>query len=115
MTFDVMIGDQPVKMTALASTDRYYALIFGKDPIVEQAAADFGAGELISLMERMAFVMAKQAELEPAAMTRLTPIAYLEWLDNFERLDLMKAIVQIRMLYEGQKKPTSISKKKDDR
>ena len=111
MTVDIMIGDTPVKMKAMASTDRYYALIFGKDPITEQAAEGFGAGDLIPMMERMAFVMAKQVESDPAAMTNLTAMDYLAWLDSVERVDLIKAIPQIRALYEGQKLPKSAQKK----
>ena len=116
MVIDLKIGDQTFKAKAMASTDRYYMAIFGIDPIVEQAKPGFGAGDLISFMERMCFVMIKQAELDdPAKMTNLTAIDYLKWLDTVERSDLFAIIGDIRALYEGQKAPTSTQKKRAEK
>jgi hypothetical protein len=116
MVRDIKIGDQSFKAKAMASTDRYYMAIFGADPIVEQAMPGFGAGNLISMMERMCFVMVKQAEIDdPAEMTSLGQSDYLKWLDTVERTDLLKAIPKVRALYEGQKIPSSTQKKMVDK
>ena len=114
MVIDLQIGDQIVKAKAMASTDRYYMAIFGQDPIVEQATPGFSTGNLIGMMERMCFVMIKQAELDdPNAMTSLSQSDYLSWLDTVERSDLLEAIPRVRALYEGQKLPSSTQKKMD--
>ena len=107
----IKLGDRAVEMKATASTDIYYRNVFGIDPLKEQASPGFGPGDLISMLERMAFIMAKQASLDRDGMSKLNPDWYMDWLDGFDRSDIMAAIPAIRALYEGQKAPTSVQKK----
>lgn len=107
----IKLGDKAVEMKATASTDIYYRNIFGIDPIKEQSAQGFGPADLICMMERMAFVMAMQASRDRSAMGDLNPDAYLDWMDDFDRVDIMNAVPALRALYEGQKAPSSVQKK----
>lgn len=107
----VRLGEKAVEMKATASTDEYYFGIFGVDPIKEQSSPGFGPGDLIKMIERMAFVMTMQAKLDRDGMSKLSPDAYLDWLDDFDRADIMEAIPSLRALYEGQKEPSSVQKK----
>lgn len=107
----IKLGDKDVEMKATASTDIYYRNIFGIDPIREQSAQGFGPADLICMMERMAFVMSMQATRDRAAMGDLSPDSYLDWMDDFDRTDIMNAVPALRALYEGQKAPESVQKK----
>lgn len=111
----VKIGDKDVPMLSMASTDIYYRNIFHEDAVKLQASQSFDEGDLINFVSRMAFVMAKFAELKDRAeMNKLNEDAYLEWLDQFERADFMNALVDVRLTYEGQSITASDAKKKDE-
>ena len=100
---EIKIGDKTVPMLAMASTDIYYRNIFHEDAIKLQASNTFDDGDLINFICRMAFVMAKFAELKDRKeMNKLNEDSYLEWLDGFSREDFMAALVDVRMTYEGQ-------------
>ena len=111
----VKIGDKEVPMLSMASTDIYYRNIFHEDAIKLQAAENFDAGDLISFMSRMAFVMAKFAELKDRhEMNKLNKDAFLDWMDQFERTDFMNALVDVRLTYEGQTVTASEAKKNNE-
>lgn len=112
----VKIGDKDVPMLAMASVDLYYKQIFHEDAIKLQSAKDFDEGDLINFVEKMGFVMAKFAELKNRKeMSKLNEEAFLDWLDQFERVDYMNALADIRMTYEGQSVTGSDAKKNSDR
>ena len=109
---NVKIGNREVPMMAMASVDVYYRQIFKQDPIKLQAGKDLDAGDLINFIERMGFVMAKFAELKDRKeMLKLTEDNFLDWLDQFSRVDYMNALGDIRMTYEGQSITVSDAKK----
>lgn len=109
----VKIGDKDVPMLSMASTDIYYRNIFHEDAIKLQASSTFDEGDLINFISRMAFVMAKFAEVKDRKeMNKLNEDAYLEWLDGFTREDFMNALVDVRMTYEGQALTQSTEKKR---
>lgn len=110
----VQIGDKEIPMLAMASCDLYYRQIFGDDPIRIQAGKDVSEGDMIELLERMGFVMAKFAELRSRKdMLKLGEDAFLDWMDQFERADYLNALGDIRLVYEGEKITTSKEKKQD--
>lgn len=110
----VQIGDKEVPMLAMASCDLYYRQIFGDDPIRMQAGKDVTEADLIELIERMGFVMAKFAELRSRKdMLKLNVDAFIEWMDQFERADYLNALSDIRMVYEGEKITSSKEKKQN--
>lgn len=109
----IKIGEVDVPMLSMASVDIYYRNIFHEDSIKLQTREQ-DEGDLINFCSKMGFVMAKFAELKDRkAMNKLTEENYEEWLDQFERLDYLNALVDIRMTYEGQSVTHSDAKKKD--
>ena len=107
----VKIGDKDVPMLSMASVDIYYKHIFHEDAIKVQTK-ETDEGDIINFVSRMAFVMAKFAELKDRKeMLKLNEDAYLEWLDQFERTDFLNALVDARRTYEGQSITMSDAKK----
>lgn len=102
-------------MEAMGSCDRAFWNVFHEDPIKLQADKDPDASELIDLVMKLGFIMAKFAELRSSkAMRQLNEDDYLDWLDQFERADYLDALGDIREVYEGQQVSSVDAKKKDD-
>lgn len=109
----VRIGDRDVPMLSMASVDIYYRNIFHEDAIKLQTKEQ-DEGDIINFVCRMAFVMAKFAELKDRKeMNKLNEDMFIEWLDGFERTDFLNALVDVRLTYEGQSITQSDAKKKD--
>lgn len=109
----VRIGEQDVPMLSMASVDLYYNAIFHEDPLVFQTK--MGTGEAVGFIMRMGFVMAKYAEVkERKEMLKLTVESYYDWMDGFERGDLINALEEIKGVYDGQLASSAEAKKKDD-
>lgn len=109
----IKIGEKDVPMLSMASVDIYYRNIFHEDAIKLQTK-DLDEGDIINFVVRMAFVMAKFAELKDRKeMNKLNEDSFLEWLDQFERNDLLNSLVDVRLTYEGQSVTQSDAKKKD--
>lgn len=110
----VKIGTKEVPMLAMASADVYYKRIFGADPLKTQIKDDFDAADAVDLIQRMGFVMAKFAEVKTHKdMLKLNEDSYLEWLDGFDRADLIDAIGDIRKVYDGEKATASAPKNEE--
>lgn len=110
----IKIGEKDVPMLSMASVDIYYRNIFHEDAIKLQTKTQ-DDGDIINFIMRMGFVMAKFAELKDRKeMNKLNEDAFLDWLDGFERTDLINALVEVRMTYEGQSVSHSDSKKKNE-
>lgn len=109
----VKIGEKEVPMLAMASVDLYYKSVFHEDPVIVQTK--MGEGEAIGFFQRMGFIMAKFAELkERKEMLKLTEDAFFEWMDGFDRGELLGALEDIMKTYEGQQVSTSDAKKKEN-
>lgn len=108
----VHIGGQEVPMLSMASVDYYYKNIFHEDPIKIQAADKLDAGDMVILSEKMGFVMAKFAELKDRKeMMKLNEDVFLDWMEKFDRKDLIEALPDIQATYEGQTVTGSKAKK----
>lgn len=111
----IKIGEQSVPMLAMASVDLYYKQIFHEDAVKLQSGKNFDEGDLINFLQRMGFVMAKFAELKDRkAMFKLNEENFFDWLDQFERVDYLQALGDIRLTYEGQAVTSSDAKKNND-
>ena len=109
----VRIGEKDVPMLSMASVDLYYKTVFGEDPFVIQS--NMGPGDAISFYQRMAFIMAKFAEVkERKEMLKLSIDSFYEWMDQFSRDDLILALEPIMLVYNGQMSTSTEAKKKDD-
>lgn len=108
----VKIGDKDVPMLSMASVDLYYRNIFHEDAIKLQAKNDLDEGDLINFVMRMGFVMGKFAEVKDRKeMSKLNEDAFLEWLDQFDRIEYLNALADVRLTYEGQAVTASEAKK----
>lgn len=90
----VTISGKEIGFLANASTSFRFKNIFGIDLIALLAKGDEGA---VDDYERLAFVMAKQAE--KADMNTLTAEDFYLWLESFEFTDLVEALPEIVGLY----------------
>lgn len=98
----VKIGEKNVPMLSMASVDVYYRSVFHRDALKTQLKAADEADSLNFVME-MGFIMAKFAECKDRKeMLKLNEDAYFEWLDQFERADLINALPDMQKTYEGQ-------------
>lgn len=110
----VKIGDKDVPMLSMASVDSYYFHVFHEDALKAQLKAQDEADSLNFVM-RMAFIMAKFAEMKSRkGMLELNEDAFYEWLDQFERVDLLNALPDAQKTYEGQLVSREDAKKNND-
>lgn len=110
----VKIGDVDVPMLSMASVDNYYRNIFREDPLKVQIEAK-DAADSINFIIRMSFVMAKFAELKDRKeMLKLNEDSFYDWLDQFERNDLITALPDAQKTYEGQMLSSADAKKNTD-
>ena len=110
----IRIGAAEVPMLSMASVDVYYKSVFHEDPLKIQTQSE-GPDEAISFYYRMGFIMAKFAELrDRKEMLKLNDDSYLEWLDRFDRLELMSALEDIQKTYDGQSVTYTDAKKNTD-
>lgn len=119
----VNVGDEKIKLLARASTNTYYKSIFHDDPISIQTNDDAGLSEQVEYGQRLTFIMTKQAEAQEAVTTgRATSVRdfmqtvteddYIDWLDNFDFMDLQDASKEAVSLYAASSKSTSTAKKR---
>ena len=107
----VKIGEKDVPMLSMASVDIYYRNIFHEDAFKTQVEAKDEA-DSVNFILQMGFVMAKFAELKDRKeMNKLNEDSFLEWLDQFERTDLLNALVDVQKTYEGQSVTAAEAKK----
>ena len=107
----VKIGEKDVPMLSMASVDIYYRNVFHEDPLKLQSE-DQSPSDAIAFYERMGFVMAMFAERKTReGMRELREDDFLDWMDSFDRLDLMTALSDIQKTYDGQAVTNAEAKK----
>lgn len=97
----VKIGEKTVPMTANAATDALYESLFNSSAIQIQTGRDLTSGEVVELIYRVGYVMAKQAECPSWKLPKLSIKDYHKWLSQFNRSDYLAAVWYIRLVYEG--------------
>ena len=98
----IKIGETETGFLANASTPFRFKNVFNIDLIAVLAKGDEGA---VDDYERLAFIMAKQAE--KADMSILTAEDFYTWLESYEFTDLVEALPEIIGLYMQNKKTNS--------
>lgn len=111
MQREIQIGAQMVPMRATASTALRYKAVFHGDLLLELARKKPDA-ENLPITQQLAFIMAKSAE--GANMNALTMNEYIDWLDNFETIDLVEALPAVLNLYMESTAPASEAKKNNN-
>lgn len=107
----VKIGDKDVMMRSSATTAIRYRNIFHEDIMKELMEMDPKKmdANVIEKIQKLGYIMARSAE--HADMKTLTEDGFVEWLDQFETIDIIQASKDIMMLYLGNKLSSSELKK----
>lgn len=113
MQRDIEIGDKTVAMRANAATAYRYRQVFKGDLLTELVARQNNPNdpEYIELIQRLGYILAAAAEGKD--MNTLSEVDYVDWLENFEAVELMEALPKIMEVYIGNKVQKSTPKKKD--
>lgn len=108
MLKEVKIGAHNVSFLSNGATPLYYKQIFKHD-LLKELTGD-GTEIAQDRIPELAYVMAKQAE--KADMMQLNFESYVDWLTQFEPLDLVYAGSEIAYVYISDSIPTEEPKKK---
>jgi len=129
MNKEITIGKKTLKMASNALTPILYRQIFKKDFLKEitglislkdKKAKDYTEQDINDVTSRseafgrLAFVMAKQSELEKASeLVKLTEIDYFEWLSNFDAQSFTNAstMTEILKLWKGNAEDSQVEAK----
>jgi hypothetical protein len=110
----IKIGTKDVALQANAATPIRFRNIFGKDllTIVSEGTSPEGIDMKVAseVAPELAFIMAKSAE--KADMTKLNEAKMIEWLEQFEPMDLINATDGIFSVYFGDSE-TEVEAKKN--
>jgi hypothetical protein len=105
----ITFGDKPTELVANGATPVLYKRVFRRDFLNSANKADD-----MDIYVELAFIMAKQAEKPLAELINgLKYEDYLEWVQNFEAMDIISKVTDVFALYQGQAVQTSVSKKKE--
>lgn len=98
MMYDKLkVGGADVMFCACASVNVCYANVFHED-FIKMVSSDDGLAT--TSMMKMAFIMAKYAELnDRKTVNRLTMDDYCDWLDQFTTGDIVSALPSIEAFY----------------
>ena len=106
---NVKIGEKETAMAANAATPFWFNQIFHEDFFVlSQQVTEGNEGAAVDLFSKVGFIMAKQAE--KADMRKLNMDSYIEWLEEYEAMDMAIASSDIALLYSGQTQTTAKAK-----
>ena len=111
---EVKVGNTTVPMLANGATPIRYRMVFGKDIISEFQLADEDGGRVSTIITELAFIMAKAAEAQNGqiSMATLNQETFVDWLEQFEPMDLAMASEEIVEVYMGNQITHSEVKKK---
>ena len=103
----IYFGEKPVELVANGATPVLYKRVFRRDFLNSANKADD-----MDIYVELAFIMAKQAEKPLSELINgLKYEDYLEWVQDFEAMDIITKVTDIFSLYQGQAVQTSVSKK----
>ena len=113
MYAQIRIGDKDVGMLANAASSYIYKQVFHEDLL--KKFQDMGAEPDTQIGEKMGFIFAKQAEVQnPSELMKLTMDDFLEWLTQFDPLDIFLESDKIAELYQRQKEGSSVPKEQGE-
>lgn len=106
---ELEIRDIKLPLLANGATPYHFKRLFGKDLLKQLTST--GEYEIASdEIPELAFIMAMQAE--KADMAQLTFEKYIEWLEQFDALDMVMKSTEIADIYIGNTIPKEKPKKK---
>lgn len=111
MISDIKIGKKTITMAANAATCYRYKQCFKKDLFQVIRKFDENSDQEVETIQELAYVMAMQGAKRAAEISLAD---YMNWLDEFEAMDILNASADIIGLYIGQTGTSSKAKKKVD-
>ena len=105
---EMKIGAKTVTFLSNGATPLFYKMLFKKDLLKQLNGEGFEVAS--DNIPELAFIMAKQAD--KADMMKLSMNDYIDWLSNFEPLDLVMSGGEIANVYIADSIPTEEAKKK---
>lgn len=114
---EIKIGDITVPMLANGATALRYRSVFGRDIITELQEAQGDTSKGFNALPELAFIMAMAAKAKAGEvdMSLLNQDMFLEWLEQFDPMDLPMAAEELTNLYTGNGKTNSEPKKKEEK
>lgn len=107
MTGIVNIGGKDVGMTANAASPYFYKQIFHEDFFKETQKPEVDA----EIFQKMGYVMAMQSSMTTPEILKLNIENYIDWISQFDPMDILDKVVDISNIYIEQKKTTVTPKK----
>ena len=114
MTETVKIGEHDVELRADGATPFLYKQAFKKDVIKMFAEAETDISNVTDVSAELGFIMAQQAKSPDPLKVDISHGAFMNWLVQFESMDLNDASMDILDVYLGTYKTDSTAKKKDE-
>lgn len=109
----IHIGDKDVGMLANAASPYIYKQVFHEDLLLKFTHMKEDPDN--SLGEKLGFIFAKQAEISDISeLMKLDMNAFLEWLTDFDPLDIIMVSEEIADLYQQQRAVSSVPKGKGE-
>lgn len=111
---EIKIGDKTIPMLANAATPIRYKMIFHKDILKALKSINNDDLDTASIGE-LAFMMSMQSEAQSGKvkLSELNFDKYLEWLEQFNPLDIEMSAEDIVNLYSADAETSSEPKKKE--
>lgn len=103
MTRNITIGSKELPMTANGATPLRYKQLFREDLMRVLSGSNSGKydeADVLDALSKLSFVMAMQADPE-IKVGLLTPDDYIEWVEQFDPLDLLHSAPEVVQLYTG--------------
>ena len=114
MTETVKIGEHDVELRADGATPFLYKQAFKKDIIKMFTEAQNDISNVTDISAELGFIMAQQAKSPDPLKVDISHGAFMNWLMQFEAMDLNVAGMDIINVYLGSYRTDSVAKKKDD-
>lgn len=111
---EIKVGGINVPMLANAATPLRYKQLFGKDLLTEFQGAQNDQAKVVESIPELAFIMAMAAKAKEGKqdLNLINQAKYMEWLEQFDPMDLPMVSEQIVNLYLGNTVTSSEPKKK---
>lgn len=111
---EIKVGGINVPMIANAATPLRYKQLFEKDLLTEFRGVEKNEAKAVESIPELAFIMAMTAKSKDGKqdLSKLNLNLYMEWLEQFDPMDLPMASEQIVNLYLGNTVTSSEPKKK---
>lgn len=112
---EIKVGGINVPMIANAATPLRYKQLFGKDLLTEFRGVEENEAKAVESIPELAFIMAMTAKSKDGKqdLSKLNLNLYMEWLEQFDPMDLPMASERIINLYLGNTVTSSEPKKKE--